>query len=175
MDIVGTASAVAGIVQLGLLLHQTLTAFAAKAFSADQYVQTLIIDINLTTSALENVCSLLKQDEELKGAGRAGRIFNDDSLANTQRASDQCAAISKSIIRFIVKKGRKGKYEILLETKDEDYLKIHRDDALSKLESINWALSQDQVELHLARLATLKLSLVLIFTSMSLLAQQHSI
>ncbi|MCJ1437969.1 hypothetical protein MMC27_007356 [Xylographa pallens] len=178
MDAVSAASAVLGIVGFGLQVYQTLFTFVTKAADADQCVQALMIDINLTVSALREIHDLLEKEESLqntrKGRRHGRRLFSDDGLADTQRTAEQCMTIFKSIVAFILKHSRKGKNEVSTNERDPNYLRIHRAEVVSRLESIKWALVQDQVNLFTARLGTFKLSLLLILSVTSLKAQhQH--
>lgn len=175
MEAVASASAVLGIAAFGLQIYETLFVFVSKAVNADQYVRSLMVDINLTVSALNRIHKLLQDDERIQKTSRGRRLFSVDGLLEAKSAAEQCMTIFKSILAFILKKGKKGKYAVATEEKHPEYLKIHRAEALSKLESINWALAQDQIELYTARLTTLKLSLVLVFTIVLLEAQHHNL
>lgn len=175
MDIVSAASAVLGIVGFGLQVYQTLFAFVTKAADAEQCVQSLMIDINLTVSALREVHDLLTKEESLQKTRKGRRLFSDDGLADTRRTAEQCMAIFKSIVAFILRHSKKGKNKISTKEQDPNYLRIYRAEVISKLESIKWALVQDEVNLYMARLGTFKLSLLLILSVTSLKAQHQNL
>ncbi|MCJ1401325.1 hypothetical protein MMC11_004537 [Xylographa trunciseda] len=175
MDAVSAASAVLGIVGFGLQVYQTLFTFVSKAADADQCVQALMIDINLTVSALREVHDLLEKEENLEETRKGRRLFSDDGLVDTKRTAEQCMTIFKSIVAFILKHSRKGRNEVSTKERDPNYLRIHRAEVVSKLESIKWALVQDKVNLFTARLGTFKLSLLLILSVTSLKAQHQNL
>lgn len=174
MDPLSIAAAVAGIAGFGLQVHQVLFAFVTKASNADQSVQALMTDVNLTVSALKTIHDLLKDEEGTRHRSRGRRLFSDDGLADTKRTAEQCMVIFKSIVAFILIRGKKGKYEVATSDQDPNYLKLNRADILSKLESINWAIAQAQVDIYTARLVTFKVSLLLRFSVVSLRAQHQS-
>ncbi len=174
MDPLSTAAAVVGISSFGLQVYQVLFAFVTRVSDADKCVQALMTDINLTVSALKSIHELLKDEEGIRRARRGRPLFSEEGLADTKRTTEQCMIIFQNIVSFILKKGRKDKYELFTKDPNPEFLKIHRKEILSKLESINWALAQSEVELYTARLATFKLSLLLIFSVVSLKAQHRS-
>lgn len=175
MDPLSIAAAVVGIAGFGLQVHQALFAFVNNVSNADQCIQALMTDINLTVSALRSIHELLKDEEGLRQTSRGRRLFSDDGLADTKRAAEQCMVTFKSIVAFILKKGKKGKYEVGTNDQDPNYLRLNRAHILSKLEKINWAIAQAQVDLYTARLVTFKISLLLIFSVISLKAQHQDL
>lgn len=175
MDPLSIAAAVVGITGFGLQVHQALFAFVTNVSSADQCVQVLMTDINLTVSALRSIHDLLKGEEDLRQTSRGRRLFSDEGLADTKRTAVQCMVIFKSMVAFILKRGKKGKYDVATDDQDPNYLRLNRADILSKLERINWAVAQAQVDLYTARLVTLKVSLLLIFSVISLKGQHQDL
>ena len=171
MDGISSVSAVLGIASFGLQLYETLKKFANKVAEAPQYLLWLATDLDLSVAALHSVQELLEREEQIRKRGQGRRLFSDKALIDTWRASDQCMVIFRSIVEFILKKGKKGTEEVVLNDRHPDYLRLNQKVLLSSLGRVNWALAQDDVERLTNRLSTFKLTLNLIVSVVSVKAQ----
>ena len=171
MDGVSSISAVLGIASFGLQLYETLKKFASKVAEAHRYLHWLMTDVDLSVSAIQSVQDLLERDYEVRKSGQGRRLFNDRSLIDARRASEQCMVIFRSVVDFILKKGKKGTEEVVLDDKHPDYLRLNQKVILSSLGRVNWALAQDDVERLTNRLSTFKLTLNLVVSVVSVKAQ----
>ena len=170
----GVAS-VLGIAGFGLQLYQTLKTFANKWADAHQYLLWLMTDVDLSVSAIRGVQDLLDRDDEIRKRGQGRRLFNERSVIDARRAADQCMVIFRNVVDFILKKGKAGKEEVVLDDKHPDYLYLNQKVILSSLGRINWALAQEDVERLTNRLTTFKITLNILILVVSVKAQSSDV
>lgn len=171
MEVVAATSAVAGIVRFGLQIYQVLLDFASKVAQADQCIQALIIDIKLTTSALENVQKLLEKEEHLRKTKEEQCLFSDDAVGDIKGTAEHCFGVFKAIVSIISKDGKKGKFQATASADSNFQSRLNDEVLLTKLEGVNWAFVQDKVKLQTMRLQ----DLILLFSAVHLKSQHQDL
>ena len=178
MEVIAATSAIVGVVGLGLQIYGVLIDFASKVAQADQCVQALIIDIKLTTSALENIQKLLENEEDIRKKKQGRRLFSDDAVADIKRTADHCSDVFISIVSIInqnSKSGKSGKTKETMYLKEDVRLSLDEKVLLTRLQSVNWAFVQDKIKLQTTRLQDLKVSLILSFPSVHLTRKSNEV
>ena len=178
MEVVAATSAVVGIIGFGLQIYGVLIDFASKVAQADQCVQALIIDIKLTTTALENIQKLLENEQDIRKGQQGWRLFSDDAVADIKRTADHCADVFVSIVSIINKNGRSGKNGKIRDASDaKKDVRSKLDDKvlLTRLQSVNWTFVQDKIKLQTTRLQDLKISLILLFSAVHLTHKSNQV
>ncbi|KAI1146721.1 hypothetical protein F4825DRAFT_466314 [Nemania diffusa] len=86
----GVAGSVVGIAGFGIQLSQILIKFISKVRSAQEHLEYVVEEIDLTTSALEDIYGFLKQEAQNVKTGRPLELFSQSSLIKVKDTADKC-------------------------------------------------------------------------------------
>lgn len=97
------AASVVGIVSFGLGLAKSLQAFLDSVAEAKETIAVIVVEINLTTSTLEQLQDLIDQDKAASTGQHHAAVIKDAGLKAIDSCALECQRIYVQIIILIEK------------------------------------------------------------------------
>ncbi|TRX96984.1 hypothetical protein FHL15_002290 [Xylaria flabelliformis] len=89
----GAAGSVVGIIGFGFQLSQILCNYLSQVRSAQEHLEAVVDEIELTTSALQEIYGLLQQEVANIERGQPLYLFSGNSLENIRAIANRCLVI----------------------------------------------------------------------------------
>ncbi|KAI0485371.1 hypothetical protein F4859DRAFT_470767 [Xylaria cf. heliscus] len=89
----GAAGSVVGIAGFGIQLYQILSKFVSQVRSAQEQLEGVIAEVDLTTSALGEIYYYLEKEVRNVETGKALEFFNESSLVKVKLTADKCLIV----------------------------------------------------------------------------------
>lgn len=139
-EVIGLVASIVQIAGAGAKLSSTLYHFTASAVRADQDINDIAGDVELTSNALESVGKVFETED-------AKSVVSKKAIQDANNIIKRCEAVFNDITELVEKRRNPSK----------DGKK-----SLSVMGKFSWPLKEQRVELHRRRLESLKNSLVLL-------------
>ncbi|KAI3320825.1 hypothetical protein HD806DRAFT_524504 [Xylariaceae sp. AK1471] len=89
----GAAGSVVGIAGFGIQLSQILIKYLSQIWSAQESLETIVDEIDSTTSALEEIYFFLRQEVVNLKRGKPLYLFSETSLIKVKITADRCLVV----------------------------------------------------------------------------------
>jgi hypothetical protein len=151
MAVIGEASAIISVIELGFSLASVLNTYVSSVSAAPGDVASLSSEIEATVSHLRGLETLIKKNEENK-------VLDDNDLDLAKRCVGDCDRIVKKLRRLLQKANWRDRRN--REVTEKEVVKNEID--LSKFERVLWPRLKPQLEVCKAELQMVKLNMSLV-------------
>src|SRR3569833_935781 len=177
----GAAGTVIGIVGFGMQLSQVHYEFGSQVGSAQQSLRDVLDAIDATTRALNEIHTYLEAEEQNVKDGNHLRLFSQKSLLGVKEPADKCLVVFKRIEGTIVNTSQSKQEDALvaklmafnksLQTGEKPALVLDsklKSLSLNFVDRLRWTYVAPKLEDYSRQLHHYQLSLVLMFSVISL-------
>ena len=144
---IGEASAIVGVLQVGLSLATALNTYISDVSDAGDDITSLVSDIEATLSQLSDLDKLIEKNETTKA-------WSEDGLKNAKKCVTDCEKIITKLRKLLKKSTASATSE------------VNRDEIdVSKLEKALWPFIKPQLEVRRRELQSIKQDIMIAYSS----------